>query len=125
MKVVDGGDRSVVYGGRFTGTVELEMLNATPPEIDAGVDGPDTALVHFHDGAVTFWHSHPGGQQLYVVSGDARVGTEADGEIAMTVGTLVVCPADEPHWHGAMPGSDTTLLAITWGTTVWSDQAPA
>ena len=31
MKVVEGGDRnSVSYGGRFTGTVELEMLHATP-----------------------------------------------------------------------------------------------
>ncbi|MEX0846590.1 MAG: cupin domain-containing protein [Ilumatobacteraceae bacterium] len=125
MRVVPGGDRNSVYGGRFTGAVELEMLNATPPDVDAGVDGPDTALVHFHDGAVTFWHSHPGGQQLFVVSGHARVGTRADGEVPMAQGTLVVCPADEPHWHGAMPGCDTTLLAITWGTTAWTDEAPA
>ena len=124
MKVISGGDRNVSYGGRFTGTVELEMLNSTPPDVDAGVDGPDTALVHFHDGAVTFWHSHPGGQQLYVVSGDARVGTEAAGEVALATGTLVVCPADEPHWHGAQQGCDTTLLAITWGTTVWTDRPP-
>ena len=124
MNVIGGGDRSVSYGGRFTGTVELEMLNATPPEIHTGVDGPDTALVHFRDGAVTFWHSHPGGQQLFVVTGDARVGTEVDGEVALTAGTLVVCPADEPHWHGAMPDRDTTLLAITWGTTQWSDRSP-
>ncbi len=124
MRVVAGGDRSVSYGGRFTGTVELEMLNTTPPEIDAGVDGPDTALVHFRNGAVTFWHSHPGGQQLYVVSGEARVGTEGTGEISLSVGALVVCPADEAHWHGAMPDCDTTLLAITWGTTVWTDRAP-
>lgn len=113
-----------MYGGRFTGQVELEMLNATPPEVDVGVDGPDTALVHFTDGAVTFWHSHPGGQQLFVVRGDARVGTEADGEVPLAAGTLVVCPADEPHWHGAMPGRDTTLLTITWGTTRWTDRPP-
>jgi quercetin dioxygenase-like cupin family protein len=124
VKVVVEGDKSVVYGGRFTGRVTLEMLNATPPEIHADVDGPDTALVHFTDGAVTFWHSHPGGQQLFVVSGHARVGTEADGEVPLTTGTLVVCPADEPHWHGAMPGCDTTLLAVTWGTTEWTDRPP-
>ena len=124
MRVVNGGDRSSVYGGRFTGRVELEMLNSTPPEIDAGVDGPDTALVHFHDGAVSFWHSHPGGQQFFVVSGRARVGTEADGETALPTGSLVVCPADEPHWHGAAEGSDATLLTITWGTTQWTDRAP-
>jgi len=122
--VVPGGDRSSVYGGRFTGAVELEMLNETPPYVDAGVDGPDTALVRFRDGAVTFWHAHPGGQQLYVVDGSARVGTEADGEVPLAVGTLVVCPAGERHWHGAMPGRDTTLLAVTWGTTRWEDRSP-
>lgn len=124
MRVMAGGDRSVAYGGRFTGTVELEMLNSTPPDVDAGVDGPDTALVHFHNGAVTYWHSHPGGQQLFVVSGAARVGTEADGGVALAVGALVVCPANELHWHGAMTHCDTTLLAITWGTTQWTDRSP-
>jgi quercetin dioxygenase-like cupin family protein len=124
MKVVPEGDRSISYGGRFTGTVELEMMNATPADIDANVDGPDTALVHFRDGAVTFWHQHPGGQQLFVVSGRARIGTEADGEVSLDEGTLVVCPAHERHWHGAAPGTDTTLLAVTWGTTQWEDESP-
>ena len=119
MRVVAGGDKSVSYGGRFTGTVELEMLHATPTD-----DEPDTALVHFRDGAVTFWHSHPGGQQLFVVSGHARVGTDADGGVDLEVGTLVVCPPDERHWHGAAPGTDTTLLAVTWGTTRWETVAP-
>ncbi len=119
MKVVGpgGGDRSTSYGGRFTGTVELEMLASRE-------GGPDTALVHFTDGAVTFWHSHPGGQQLYVVDGRARVGTRADGEVPLEVGALVVCPPDEAHWHGAAAGHDTTLLAVTWGTTAWTDEAP-
>jgi quercetin dioxygenase-like cupin family protein len=71
MKVIPEGDKSVSYGGRFTGTVELEMLHATPSD-----DQPDTALVHFKDGAVTFWHLHPGGQQLFVVAGEARVGAQ-------------------------------------------------
>ena len=119
MRVVAGGDRSTTYGGRFTGRVELEMLNAT-----AGDHEPDTALVHFHDGAVTFWHRHPGGQQLFVVSGSARVGTEADGEVSLAPGALVVCPPDERHWHGAAPGATTTLLAVTWGTTAWETVAP-
>jgi quercetin dioxygenase-like cupin family protein len=119
MRVVTEGDKSVSYGGRFTGTVELEMLNATPTDAE-----PDTALVHFKDGAVTFWHTHPGGQQLFVVSGEARVGTEATGETRLQPGTLVVCPAGERHWHGAAPGGDSTLLAVTWGTTQWETVAP-
>jgi len=119
MKVVPEGDKSITYGGRFTGAVELEMLNATPTD-----EEPDTALVHFKDGAVTFWHRHPGGQQLFVVHGEARVGTVADGEVRLAPGALVVCPANERHWHGAAPGADTTLLAVTWGTTQWETESP-
>lgn len=80
--------------------------------------------MHFLDGAVTFWHTHPGGQQLFVVRGEARVGTEADGEVRLGTGTLVVCPPHERHWHGAAPGNDATLLAVTWGTTQWETEAP-
>ena len=120
MKVIPEGDKSVSYGGRFTGTVELEMLHATRAD-----DEPDTALVHFKDGAVTFWHVHPGGQQLFVVAGRARVGTDADAEVPLAVGALVVCPAGERHWHGAASGSDATLLAVTWGTTQWETVAPS
>jgi quercetin dioxygenase-like cupin family protein len=119
MKVVTEGERTFQYGGRFTGEVELEMLNATPSEDEA-----DTALVHFHDGAVTNWHVHPGGQQLLVHRGVARVGTVADGEVALGEGTLVVCPPGERHWHGAAAGLDATLLAVTWGTTQWEDDPP-
>ncbi len=108
------------YGGRFTGTVELEMLHATPAD-----DQPDTALVHFQNGAVTFWHLHPGGQQLFVVHGEARVGTEADGEVRLAPGTLVVCPPNGRPWDGAAPGNDTTLLALTWGITQWETEAPS
>ena len=119
MIVVTGGDRDSSYGGLFTGHVELEMLHATK-----GDQEPDTALVHFHSGAVTNWHHHPGGQLLFVVSGRARVGTAADGAVAINPGHLVVAPPDEAHWHGAADGSDCTLLAVTWGTTCWHDEIP-
>ena len=119
MRVVAGGDRSTTYGGRFTGRVELEMLNAT-----AGDHEPDTALVHFHDGAVSNWHVHPGGQTLFVHTGRARVGTETDGEVALPPGALVVSAPGERHWHGADAGHDAAVLAVTWGTTQWEDEAP-
>ena len=119
MQVVASGDRSSVYGGLFTGHVELEMLHATPTD-----DEPDTAHVHFGDGAITNWHSHPGGQLIYVAAGRGRVGTDADGAVALEPGTLVVAPPNERHWHGAAPGEDCTLLCVTWGTTCWSDEVP-
>jgi quercetin dioxygenase-like cupin family protein len=119
VRVVTGGTRDSTYGGRFTGEVELEMLHATPTD-----EEPDTALVHFHGGAVTNWHHHPGGQLLFVVSGRGRVGTREEHSVELAVGTLVVAPPDEQHWHGAAAGEDCTLLAVTWGTTCWHDEAP-
>ena len=121
MKLVrrDDGDRSAMPAERFTGQVELEMLH------EAGADDrPDIAHVHFHDGAVTNWHTHPGGQHLYVATGTARVGTEASGEVVLEPGDLVVSPAGERHWHGAAHGGDATILAVTWGTTQWEPTAP-
>ena len=119
MRIVSGGSKASVYGGRFTGQVALEMLAEAP---DASQ--PDIALGHFNDGAVTNWHQHPGGQTLYVVSGTGRVGNDEDGAVELAPGTLVVTPPDERHWHGAAPGATTTLLAVTWGTTAWETVAP-
>jgi quercetin dioxygenase-like cupin family protein len=118
MRIVQHGERSETYGGRFTGRVELEMLQA------AEEDGrPDVARVHFSGGAVSFWHSHPGGQHLYLVSGRGRVGVP-DGEHELTPGDLVVAPPGERHYHGAQRGADCVWLVITWGVTDWEDRAP-
>lgn len=113
------GDRSSGGAERFTGRVELEMLHIAEAD-----DRPDVAHVHFHDGAVTAWHVHPGGQHLYVAAGTARVGTDADGEVLLQPGDLVVSPPGERHWHGAAPGTDATILAVTWGTTQWEAVTP-
>jgi quercetin dioxygenase-like cupin family protein len=119
VRVVTSGDRGFNYGGFFTGQVELEMLNETPSDSD-----PDTALVRFSNGALTNWHHHPGGQLLYVVSGRGRVGTREEPFVSLEPGNLVVAVPDESHWHGAASGVNCTMLAITWGTTCWHDEAP-
>ena len=76
MKVITGGDRSSTYGGLFTGQVDLEMLNETASE-----EEPDTAFVHFREGAATNWHHHPGGQLLFLVKGRGRVATKDTEEV--------------------------------------------
>jgi quercetin dioxygenase-like cupin family protein len=117
MRIVERGERSESYGGRFTGRVELEMLQPAEEE-----HRPDLARVQFHDGAVTNWHSHPGGQQLYLLAGRGRVGT-ADGEHEVAPGTFVDTPAGERHYHGAARAAGAVWLAITWGATAWEDAA--
>lgn len=119
MEVRREGDRSAVQAGRFTGEVELELLVAAGQPTE-----PTVARVHFSEGAVTHWHSHPGGQLLYLVSGTGRVGTADGAHEAIPTGTVVHTPADEPHWHGADDGSDAVWLATTWGDTAWTDRSP-
>ena len=114
-----GANETEQYGGRFTGAVRLDMLLEA-----ADASAPDTALVHFDDGAVTFWHAHPGGQLLYLEAGVGRVGTESE-EVTLRPGDLVHAPSGERHWHGAAPGERCTFLALTWGTTAWEENAPA
>ena len=121
MKVVrkDTAGRAEMGADHFTGLVELEMLH------ESACDGqPDIAHVHFHDGAVSNWHTHPGGQHLFVLEGTARVGTETTGEVVLEAGDLVITPPEERHWHGAGHGSDAVFHVATWGTTRWEPTAP-
>ena len=115
MRIVEQGDVSESYGGRFSGRVELEMLQSAEAE-----GRPDVARVHFHEGAVTNWHSHPGGQHLLLLEGRGRMGMP-DGEHEIAPGSFVVAPADERHYHGAARAADAVWLVVTWGTTVWGE----
>ncbi|MFB7223424.1 cupin domain-containing protein [Streptomyces sp. NPDC056227] len=119
MRVVASSAPTDVYGGSFTGGAALSMLREAP---DASA--PDVALVSIPDGSVTCWHSHPGGQLIWVVSGHARVGVRGGDETLLDPGTLIEAPSGEEHWHGAAPGADAVLLCFTWGTTAWTDEAP-
>jgi quercetin dioxygenase-like cupin family protein len=119
MRICYSDSGTPITRGRFTGRVELSMLAAaTSP------DRPDAAVGRFHDGAVTYWHTHPGGQLLFVHAGTARVGTDATGAVTIPTGGLVVAEPGERHWHGADHASDCALLTLTWGTTAWEDAAP-
>lgn len=118
MRIVQQGERSETYGGRFTGRVELEML--APAE---EADRPDVARVHFFAGAVSNWHRHPGGQQLLLLEGRGRFGVPG-AEHELAPGDYLITPPDERHYHGAASGSGCVWLTITWGVTEWEDQAP-
>jgi quercetin dioxygenase-like cupin family protein len=119
VELIPAGNKDYVYNGKFTGPVQLEMmLEAT------GDTHPDIARVHFNEGAVTNWHSHPGGQLLYLVSGIGRVGNDAGAHTGIEPGTLVETPAGENHWHGAEEGANAVWLCTTWGVTCWHDLSP-
>lgn len=92
----------------FTGNVRIDPLFPVMDGIPA-----TGGYVTFEPGARSFWHTHPTGQQLVVVSGIGRTGTWGDKVDEIRVGDIVSCPAGVKHWHGASPTVAMTHLAIT------------
>ena len=97
----------------FTGSVWNSRIS--DPE-----DGVKLLGVQFAPGSRTDWHTHPGGQLLYVVSGSGLVQTADGVTIAISPGDVVEAPPGEIHWHGAGPDSPMMHLSITsGGDTEW------
>ena len=99
---------------RFTGDVS----------IDAIVRGRETShlsasAVHFSPGARTAWHSHDGGQTLYVTEGRGLVQSRNDGIVEIRPGDVIYTPDAEEHWHGAAPDHFMTHLSMTEGDPHW------
>ena len=92
---------------RFTGDVWVDGIT--------GGTGPGCArlaAVRFAPGARTAWHCHAHGQTLHVTSGQGLIQTRDGYTIAMLPGDTVYTPPGIWHWHGAMPGSFMTHLAL-------------
>jgi quercetin dioxygenase-like cupin family protein len=71
-----------------------------------------SGLVRFAPGARTYWHTHPLGQTLFVVSGMGRV-QAWDGEPrTIRAGDVVWIPPGEKHWHGAGPNTVMEHVAM-------------
>ena len=68
--------------------------------------------VDFEPGSRTNWHTHSGAQWLFVVSGCIRVQLWGEPAIDVDEGDAVVVAPGEKHWHGAVPGSRGTHLAV-------------
>jgi quercetin dioxygenase-like cupin family protein len=79
------------------------------------------AAVHFSPGARTAWHSHDGGQTLYVTEGRGLVKARGQKIIEINPGDVVFVPDGEKHWHGATPDHLMTHLSITAGAPHWAE----
>lgn len=97
----------------FTGTVWLTDVS--------GGGLASLASVHFAPGARTAWHSHPGGQTLYVTEGVARVQDRGEPVEEVRAGETVVTEPGVWHWHGAAPGHFMTHLTVYAGAPEWGD----
>lgn len=91
----------------FTGAVSIDTpFEASDPAHFFG------ANVAFEAGARTSWHTHELGQLLIVTSGVGRVQRWGDPAQEIRKGDIVWIPPHEKHWHGAVPDSPMSHIAI-------------
>lgn len=100
----------------FTGDVWIDPITRGLPSSQLNV-----AAVHFSPEARTAWHSHGGGQTLYVTEGRGLVQARGQEIIEINPGDVVFAPDGEEHWHGATPDHFMTHLSITEGAPRWAE----
>ncbi len=98
----------------FTGEVWVDPITRGLPRSQLNV-----AAVHYTPGARSAWHSHEGGQTLYVTEGRGLVQVRGQEIVELHSGDVVFAPDGEEHWHGATPDHFMTHLSITEGAPQW------
>jgi len=70
------------------------------------------SIVNFGKGVRNKFHTHDRDQVLIVIAGKGIVATEKEEKV-VTVGEVVLFPAGEKHWHGAIKDSEFSHIVIT------------
>jgi quercetin dioxygenase-like cupin family protein len=68
--------------------------------------------VYFEPGARSKWHSHPAGQILIITDGIGYHQIEGKPIEIIKKGSVVKCPPNVRHWHGASPDVGLQQLYI-------------
>jgi 4-carboxymuconolactone decarboxylase len=90
----------------FTGPeVSLQVLLADSKEFNVNI-------VNFGNGIRNKFHAHNSEQVLIVTSGKGYIATETEKK-EITVGDVVLIPAGEKHWHGAVADSDFSHIYVS------------
>ena len=99
----------------FIGRATVQRLAQDRTGVPVGV-----YRVTFSDGARTNWHSHSGPQWLFIVEGRVRVQAAGGERQDLDAGDAVVIAPGERHWHGAVPGTSGTHIAVNVdASTTW------
>lgn len=129
--IVRNGSKPSIKGpdNWFTGAVRIDSLFQA--EEPARLGG---AIVTFEPGARTFWHTHPLGQTLVVLTGVGWTQCEGGSRTEIRAGDVVSCSCGKRHWHGAAATTAMSHLAVTemldgknveWMESVTDDQYQA
>jgi 4-carboxymuconolactone decarboxylase len=92
----------------FSGTAWVKMLLQRDPSGSYAI-----ANVEFEAGSRNNWHTHPGGQILIVTEGKGWYQEKGKPAQQISIGEVVIIPANIEHWHGASKDNAMTHLAIT------------
>ena len=95
----------------FTGTVWLHMMGAEDSTLYARFGN-----VSFEPSARTNWHSHPGGQVLFITEGLGYYQAKGQPAQLLRKGDHVEIPPNVVHWHGAGPDTEFAHIAISLNT---------
>jgi len=100
----------------FTGDVWIDSIVQAE-----GSSTLNIGHVHFSPGARTAWHSHDGGQTLYVTEGRGRVQSRGEPIFELRPGDVHHTPHGHEHWHGAAHDHLMSHISITQGPPTWGD----
>jgi quercetin dioxygenase-like cupin family protein len=69
----------------------------------------------FEAGARSSWHTHPGGQLLFIEQGRARVQRRGEPIRELGPGDSDFTRANVAHWHGAAPDQSAVQASLSFG----------
>src|SRR5687767_13792934 len=73
----------------------------------------------FVPGARTNWHSHEGGQVIFIEQGRMRAFERGGAAKEFGPRETYVVAAGITHWHGALPAAPLTQVSLSYGATTW------
>ncbi|HCE56266.1 MAG TPA: cupin domain-containing protein [Prolixibacteraceae bacterium] len=100
-----------ITNNNFAGTAYLQMMGATDTTLHASYGN-----VTFEPKARTNWHSHPGGQILFITKGKGFYQAKDQPAQLLHKGDVVEIPRNITHWHGAAPDSEFAHIAVSLNT---------
>jgi len=103
----------VLKSHNFTGKVWLKMMGASDSTLYASYGN-----VSFKPKARTNWHSHPGGQLLFITQGVGYYQAKGEQARLLKAGDFVEIPPNVVHWHGAAPESEFAHIAVSLNTNL-------
>ena len=89
----------------------------TGPEVSRQTLLPDSKefnvnVVNFGKGVRNKFHAHSNEQVLIITSGQGYIATETE-KVVISVGDVVLIPAGEKHWHGAVEDSEFSHIFVS------------